>query len=388
MKTVNLILVCVMFLGTLACNGTNKKPSIAGHIASKENTTVDNDKTIQVALLLDTSNSMDGLIDQAKAQLWKIVNELSYAKCEDDHPKLEIALYEYGNDGLSDASGFVRQILPFTNDLDDVSAKLFGLTTNGGSEYCGKVIHDAITGLPWKTGKHDLKLIFIAGNEPFTQGPINYKDAATNAKEKDVTINTIFCGNYNHGISGFWQDGALITQGDYMAIDHNVKTVHIPSPYDNEILQLNIQLNKTYIYYGSQGKNKAIAQAQEDSNALSYGEANGVARAITKSSKMYYNGSWDLVDAEENEEVEIENINKELLPEALKDKSTKEIKALIEKKRAQRESINEKIQELKKKREVFIKKAKKDNAETTLEEAMVNAIKKQAKRKDYKWNDN
>jgi len=29
--------------------------------------------TVQLALLLDTSNSMDGLIDQAKTQLWKIV---------------------------------------------------------------------------------------------------------------------------------------------------------------------------------------------------------------------------------------------------------------------------------------------------------------------------
>ena len=37
-------------------------------------------QTIKVALLLDTSNSMDGLINQAKAQLWEIVNELSYAK--------------------------------------------------------------------------------------------------------------------------------------------------------------------------------------------------------------------------------------------------------------------------------------------------------------------
>ena len=36
-----------------------------------------------LALLLDTSNSMDGLIDQAKSQLWKIVNELAAAKCDD-----------------------------------------------------------------------------------------------------------------------------------------------------------------------------------------------------------------------------------------------------------------------------------------------------------------
>jgi hypothetical protein len=35
---------------------------------------------VQLAILLDTSNSMDGLIDQAKSQLWKIVNEMSRSK--------------------------------------------------------------------------------------------------------------------------------------------------------------------------------------------------------------------------------------------------------------------------------------------------------------------
>jgi uncharacterized protein with von Willebrand factor type A (vWA) domain len=38
--------------------------------------------SIQLAILLDTSGSMDGLIDQAKSQLWKIVNELSNNKKE------------------------------------------------------------------------------------------------------------------------------------------------------------------------------------------------------------------------------------------------------------------------------------------------------------------
>jgi uncharacterized protein with von Willebrand factor type A (vWA) domain len=35
---------------------------------------------IQVALLLDTSGSMDGLLEQAKSQLWKMVNELATSK--------------------------------------------------------------------------------------------------------------------------------------------------------------------------------------------------------------------------------------------------------------------------------------------------------------------
>ena len=55
--------------------------------------------TVKIALLLDTSNSMDGLINQAKSQLWDIVNKFTYAKCgNEQRPELQIALYQYGND--------------------------------------------------------------------------------------------------------------------------------------------------------------------------------------------------------------------------------------------------------------------------------------------------
>ena len=161
---------------------------------------------------------MDGLISQAKAQLWEIVNELSYAKYGIQKPDLEIALYEYGNDSLEASDGFVRQVLPFNSDLDEISEKLFSLTTNGGKEYCGEVISTSLQNLSWGKNKNDLRLLFIAGNEPFTQGKINYKEAISDAKEKDVIINTIFCGNYNQGISGMWQDGADLGGGDYMTI--------------------------------------------------------------------------------------------------------------------------------------------------------------------------
>src|SRR3989304_4542781 len=37
--------------------------------------------TVDVALLLDTSNSMDGLIHQAKSQLWTILHQFATAPC-------------------------------------------------------------------------------------------------------------------------------------------------------------------------------------------------------------------------------------------------------------------------------------------------------------------
>ncbi len=50
-------------------------------------------------------------------------------------PSIEVALYEYGNDNLPAQEGFVRLVLPMTDDLDAVSEKLFALKTRGGQEY-------------------------------------------------------------------------------------------------------------------------------------------------------------------------------------------------------------------------------------------------------------
>jgi len=375
MKTRMLKVITVVFLGiSVASFATNSS-------ASKKKK-----QTIKVALLLDTSNSMDGLISQAKAQLWEIVNELSYAKYGIQKPDLEIALYEYGNDGLEASDGFIRQVLPFNSDLDEISEKLFSLTTNGGKEYCGEVISTSLQNLSWGENKNDLRLLFIAGNEPFTQGKINYKEAISDAKEKDVIINTIFCGNYNQGISGMWQDGADLGGGDYMTINQNKKVVHVVTPYDTDIIILNKKLNKTYIYYGNKGSALYKKQAIQDSNASSYSAPVSVGRTISKSKRFYKNSSWDLVDKSEDTKVDYSKIKRENLPKELKKMSDTELKRYVEIQREKRILIKKEISQLDKKRRAYIAKQKKESIKKNeLESVMINAIKKQAERKNYTW---
>ena len=48
-----------------------------------------------------------------------------YAKCDDKRPDLQIALYEYGNDNLNGMEGYIRQVIAFSDDLDDISKHLF-----------------------------------------------------------------------------------------------------------------------------------------------------------------------------------------------------------------------------------------------------------------------
>ncbi|MGB5371818.1 MAG: vWA domain-containing protein [Flavobacteriaceae bacterium] len=344
------------------------------------------DQTVKIALLLDTSNSMDGLINQAKAQLWDIVNQFTHARCGDEgRPRLEIALYQYGNDNLSAQEGYIQQVLGFSRDLDEISEKLFSLSTNGGEEYCGEVIQTSLKQLDWGRNPDNLKMIFIAGNEPFDQGRLSYKGAVLNAKEKDVMVNTIFCGSYEEGIHSHWKDGAMLTGGEYMAIDHNRQLVHISTPYDDIIIKLNGKLNKTYISYGALGAAKQNQQSAQDENAMEMEPSVAVKRAVSKSSSLYANESWDLIDASEKPGFNVAKIDKDQLPEGLKDKSRPEIEAFINEKKSERGKIQAEIQSLNAKREAYLLENQKEATKGELESAMLEAIKKQAAKKDFSW---
>lgn len=341
--------------------------------------------TVKIALLLDTSNSMDGLIRQAKAQLWDIVNKFTYAKCDNGaKPNLQIALYQYGNDGLPSQEGYLQQVIGFTSDLDELSEKLFSLSTNGGEEYCGKVIHTAVRQLDWGKNEDHLKMIFIAGNEPFTQGKLDYRDAIGNAKEKDIIVNTIFCGEYHLGIRTGWKNGADLGGGDYLNIDHNRRIVHIKTPYDEIILKLNKKLNKTYISYGARGAHKMAMQQTQDQNAEALNEAVAVKRAVSKSSRIYNNSSWDLIDAVDDAEFEVSELKEEDLPAELKGKSTRQIEHYIQTKKAERQRIQSEIQAMNAKREAFIA-GKQENEQGELENAVLKVIEKQGALKNIKW---
>ncbi|WEK69834.1 MAG: VWA domain-containing protein [Candidatus Chryseobacterium colombiense] len=309
---------------------------------------------IQVALLLDTSNSMDGLIDQAKSRLWNIVNTLTTLKYNGKAPQVEIALYEYGNDGLKDEN-YIRQVAPLTQDLDLISEKLFALRTNGGSEYCGAVIRDAALNLNWDGNEKSMKLIYIVGNESFDQGKINYKDVISSVKRKNIYTNTIFCGDRNEGIQTFWQNGALLGGGKYFNIDSNRKVIYIETPYDIRISECNTKLNDTYIYYGSHGSEYKVKQAAQDRNAEAQSVSNAVERTVAKSKKnAYKNDHWDLVDRAEKDANFMSSVKEEELPKELKGKSKEEITKAVAAKSAEREKIQKEIEELSKKRQNYI----------------------------------
>jgi hypothetical protein len=340
---------------------------------------------IQLALLLDTSNSMDGLIDQAKSQLWKIVNELATSNKDGKPVELFVALYEYGKDEISRNEGHLRNIVPFTRDLDKISEELFKLRTNGGEEFCGKVILSAVENLRWEKENENLKVIFIAGNEPFTQGDVDYKIACRKASERGIIVNTIFCGSYDEGISTMWKDGADLADGTYMNIDQNQEIVHINAPQDEEIIRLGIELNKTYIVYGIDAEENKVRQEAQDKNSLELSPGVMVERSVTKSGGQYNNSSWDLVDAYRDGAVDLKKLESNLLPEEMKSMNEKEKLNYIKKMQSERKSIQNKIMQLNEERNKYIAKKMVETGNNTLDAVMINTVKQQAEKKNFKF---
>jgi hypothetical protein len=273
---------------------------------------------IQIAILLDTSGSMDGLIQQTREQLWRIVNTFATAKKDGRRPNLELALYHYGNDGVSASAHHVQRLVPLTTDLDRVSEALFRLTTNGGSEYCGAAISHAVSELEWSDSPRDLKLIYIAGNEAFTQGPVDHRQVLRSAIARGIVVNTIHAGTQEQGVSDGWAQAAALADGHFLFIDSNRAVAHVAAPQDEELARLAQEMNQTYVAYGSKGREAVARQTAQDKNALSASPSSMASRAAAKASSMYRNDEWDLVDAAKEGGRGLGGIAQDELPDAMK----------------------------------------------------------------------
>jgi len=289
-----------------------------------------------------------------------------------------VALFEYGNMSLPASEGYIRQVVPLTDDLDKLSGALFGLTTNGGDEYCGQVIDVAVKSLDWSTEPNGYKAIFIAGNEPFTQGPTDYKDACKLAIERGVVVNTIHCGNGDEGRQGMWQDGAKLAEGESFNIDQDRAVVQIRCPQDEIIIRLNTELNKTYLWYGAESNRRFYYenQAAQDSNASGMGGGTIVARAAAKATESYSNRNRDLVDTLKEDKNALSKVKSEELPAELQKLDVAGREAYVREMADKRAKIQQQIANLSQERAKYLA-SQSQSDEATLGTAVVAAVDKQ-----------
>ena len=343
---------------------------------------VGNRPSVDVAILLDTSNSMDGLISQAKKQIWTIVQQFAQAQKDGKTPSLKVALFEYGNTNLPASEGYIRQVVSLTDDLDAFSEALFSLRTRGGDEYCGQVIQEALDRLDWSNESNAFKAIFIAGNEPFTQGSVDYQEVCRRAIQSGVVVNTIHCGANAEGIRGKWKHGADLAEGKFFNIDQDKQVVHIDCPQDKLIIELNAKLNKTYLWYGQADARRRFAENQvaQDENARSLDLSVLSSRVVAKGGRGYDNSKRDLVDAFFISEENVLNVQADQLPAELQNLSKEERLSKVKSMAETRRKIQQEIAKLNREREQYLadqRERQPVSAPDTLGEAVSSAVQEQ-----------
>jgi hypothetical protein len=298
-------------------------------------------ESIEIALLLDTSDSMESLIDAARLGLWEVVNELARLK---PAPGLRVALIGYGGRTEGAENGWVRVRSPLTSDLDHVSEQLFELTTKGGTEYVGRALATALRELDWSPPAPDnLRMIFLAGNESADQDAETDLLAVGRAADSgDFRLYAIYFGQPGGADAESWRSLVMAAHGQLATLDVSATKGHLGTPFDSEMVEMGRKLNATYLPWGTAGKAGLKAQAAQDKKVAALSQAAAAARAETKAGALY-EPEWDLVDAVTAGRVELSQVDRESLPRALRGLPEAGLAAWVEQTRLEREELRGRI---------------------------------------------
>ncbi|ANM30907.1 hypothetical protein ABI59_16980 [Acidobacteria bacterium Mor1] len=338
-------------------------------------------RPVDVVVVLDTSGSMENLLDATRARLWDVVNELGRME---PTPELRVGLMSFGTEKASEEEGYIVQHVDLTYELDEAYAELMELTIGGGEEYVGRALNEAVDDMNWSPEREALRIVFVAGNEPADQGDEDFLLAANAARDQDIIVNALYAGNREQGVVEKWHKVAQAGDGNFSAIDPAVGSIQIATPQDDLLLELNGSLNTTYVPYGEKGESGLANQIAQDSNASRLGVQSCSSRIVAKGGALYNNASWDLVDKSLEDGFNWDMLSLSDLPQALRELSDEERDTFIASKRSERERIQQDIQRASAEREAFVKQAMIERlGDEGLGEAMRQVIREQAMAKGF-----
>jgi Mg-chelatase subunit ChlD len=344
---------------------------------------------IEVVFCLDTTGSMGGLIQGAKDKIWAISNQIAGGK---PAPDLKIGLVGYRDRGPGEQ--YITKIVELTDDLDAIHGKLKEFQAAGGGdapESVNQALDESVNKIKWSTDKKTLRIIFLVGDAPPHMDyadDVKYPVTCKKACEKGIIINTIQCGGDGE-CQKHWKEICKLAEGSYAQIAQTGGVVAVATPYDKELAEINSEMAKTTVVYGSvrlraEGKAKAREAA-----ALPAPAAADRAAFAGKSEKA---AAYDLLDAVKSGKVKLDDVKKDELPEAMQKMTVKERKEYLDKLDKRRAELNKKAVELDKKRAAYIKdelakKAKKDgkDAKDSFDNQVLESLRKQAKKFDIDY---
>jgi Mg-chelatase subunit ChlD len=366
----------VVYYPQLKAKNIPVNPPVNHHITASQNPKID------VVFVLDTTGSMSGLIQTAKEKIWSIATTMASAQ---PTPEIRIGLVAYRDRG----DQYVTRLVDLSEDLDSVYATLMDFEAGGGGdtpESVNKALYDAVHNMSWSEGEQAYQVVFLVGDAPphMDYNEVRYPEIVASAIEKGIVINTIQCGDIPTTVAP-WTQIASLAQGSFFQVEQAGGAVAYSSPFDDKIAELSAKLDDTRLYYGTEEEKERMLQkvaATDKLEALASVESRarrGVFNAAVGGTANLL-GDNELVDAVASGEVELDELEPEALPEALKPMAPAEQRAYVAQLAGERADLKRQIQELSADRDGYIAK-KVDDAggmKDSLDQQLYEAVREQA----------
>ena len=338
---------------------------------------------IDAVFVLDTTGSMSHLIEGAKRKIWSIANQMASANIT---PEIRLGLVGYRDRG----DAYVTRRFALDGDIDALYGHLQSFQAGGGGdgpESVNQALHEAVTAMGWNDDPSVYKVIFLVGDAPphmDYQDDVRYADSVKLASTRGIVVNTIQCGPDPH-TAQVWQEIARLSQGNYAAIAQDGAMVASTTPMDEELARLNRDISETVVAYGgAEQREELLGKLRQTFRALPSAVASRLAYFDKKGGALN-SGRADLVDGVSAGEVDLEALPAAALPEEMRDMSTDEQRAYLEKKEKQRREVQDRISTLVQERDAYLAheaaKREAEGVDDAFDEKVFETIRNQAAKK-------
>jgi hypothetical protein len=333
------------FLSTAAFSGAVAKPAV------------------EVAFVLDTTGSMGGLLEGAKRKIWSIATAIVDSNPDADIRMGLVAYRDIGDD-------YVTKTFDLTTDIQDLYANLLELKARGGGDWqesVNEALDVAVNKLRWTLSNDTRRIVFLVGDAPphmdYAQDT-KYPITLAVAKQKDIIVNAVLAGTARD-TERVWREIAQSGNGRFIAIPQDGgQVVIIETPYDDDIIILQKEINGTVIPYGprafqkrTEDKTRQLSQVAAAAPAQASEMASYLNKRAMVSSEAV-TGDGDLVSDVAAGRQKLAAVKDDELPDHLRALKPEQRMAELDKQMKDRKALNEKLAALVAKRDRFVTDAR------------------------------
>lgn len=340
---------------------------------------------VEAVFVLDTTGSMGGLIQGAKENIWSIATSLSQAT---PTPEIKLGLVAFRDRG----DDYVTKVVDLSTDLDSVYATLMGFRADGGGdgpESVNQALAEAVERIRWSQGTDAYKVIFLVGDAPPHMdypNDVKYPETLKRAAARGIVVNTIQAGG-DLTTRQEWQRIAQLNQGAYFQVEQGGSALAISTPFDEKIATLSREVDATRMYYGdAAARDKAAAKVAATHSLHTASSAAQAKRAMFNVSAAGLTnrlGDNELVDAVSKGNLDLAKLDKDALPQELRDVEPEERVRRVKENADKRAKLEAQITDLGRQRSEFIARDMKNRKDiaSSLDEQIYTTVKGQAAKK-------